>query len=157
MGRKLFNKGRNIKMGKIEASVLVEEESDLLYTSLTMPFDLEIKALKCWIVFFNNPTFSSLVAQVRYVNDGVLSFVQSESEPVLKSEIDNITEIDMWKNLPFIFTKPIVWHKENILGLTLKINDYTYSDNSHIAWAFEREQVYGAGRQLSVQVVGVQL
>jgi len=135
-------------MGIINAYSLAESDNAAL-SILTFEVDTEIQMIKADIILFNNPTFTSITLDAYGYTDSEEGALIATSASVLKTEMFDSGLI----NLPFIFTPPLVARAGNQIAFNLKINGYTYSDSSHVAWLVESTSPI----KLSSQVIGVQL
>lgn len=102
-----------------------------VYQGLTIRKNLLIKAVRTWIVSYNNPTYTSLSLKIYSNAGGFPDALLASSSPVIKSSLGSAT----------YFAKEIYFEladfsaaKNTTYFLSLDGADYSYASGSHLAW-----------------------
>jgi hypothetical protein len=107
-----------------------------------------LKAVRTWVIIYNNPTFTSLNMKVYSDNAGVPGkLLHTSTNNLLKSEIHTLD--NGVKEIYFDFNE-IPVRSGDIYHFVINASGYTGSETSHIAWmkAFP-DPVYATGLTVS--------
>lgn len=94
-----------------------------------------VKAVRTWVIAYNDPTFTSLTGHIYSVRGATKSpsfLVASSINTQLKAEI--VSNQHSLTEIYFEFGTPVHLPKGNWHAFTIQGSDYTYSDSSHLAW-----------------------
>lgn len=94
--------------------------------------NLVLRACRIWLIFYNNPTLTSVTMKI-YSDDGGTpkKLLHSSTTTLTKSEI--ITLSNGVKEIYFEFDYP-AFDGDDYYHFVLFANGYTGTDSSHIAW-----------------------
>lgn len=115
------------------------QTADLTSPNKSYPFKFSehtvVKAVRTWVISYNDPTFTSLVGKiysVRGASKAASLLVATSSNTQIKAEIvstqHSLTEVY------FEFDEPIQVEKNTWRCFSIQGSDYTYSLASHLAW-----------------------
>lgn len=116
------------------------ETSDLTsaarFQSVTFGNDLILRAIRTWVVVYNNPSFTHLNMKI-YSNE-VISTVNTPKKLIATStNVQTKAQIHTLENgvkeIWFEFDYP-VYNGSDIYNIVINGTGYTYAEGSHLAW-----------------------
>lgn len=106
------------------------------FQSVTFGQDIILRAIRTWIIVYNNPSFTYLNMKI-YSNDASSGsntpkkLLATSTNTQLKADIH--TEANAIKEIWFEFDYP-VFNGADIFNIVINGVGYTYDVNSHLAW-----------------------
>lgn len=112
-----------------------------VFQPLISESDISVIAFRTWLIFYNDPVFTSLSMDI-YTDNGSDSpgvLYASSTNSILKSEI--MTEANAVKSMNFNFNN-LNFKANEIYNALIRISGYTGTNSSHIAWYKSFDPVY---------------
>lgn len=96
--------------------------------------NLVLLAMRTWVILYNPPSFTNLRAKLYSDRNGLPSgLIATSSNAWTKAEMLTTYNYGT-KEIYFEFDPKITLHKNVYYHFVLNCDNYTYSDESHIAW-----------------------
>lgn len=137
----------------IVKGVEIRNESNDPIGILDFKANTEVKIAKCTLVIVGNPAYTSIQLEAYNMISATDKELHQTSLPVLKEDIVS----QGWSNIPFVFNPTFTALQKNRFGFKLKINGYTFESNNHIGWLVNSTPLYSDRKDISIEIIGVQL
>lgn len=123
------------------------------YTLRTRPLakNVVLNGFRLWLVFVNNPTFTSVTLKIYSDNGGfALKLLHSSTDTYLKADVlgDNSGP----KEIFFGFDN-VPLNKDTHYHFAVVADGYVGSDSSYVGWRIDPDRVYG-GPIASIELLG---
>lgn len=104
-----------------------------VYVSVTFNKNFVLKAVRTWVIIYNNPTFTALQLRVYSNKNGAPAQLIHTFDK--QWSLAEITDYDYaLKEIYFDVTLPRFFKDEDVYHFALWATDYTGDGSSHVAW-----------------------